>query len=134
MAMLQRPSAVGLILCRLVTLEERTRNVTLTNSFKRLAFASFPALPEPFCVYTALTDGLGVVDLNLVVSRCDTLEIVYSRSYRATFPDPLRQLRLWWQIRSCAFPVAGRYEFALQANGETITQAVLEIEKGISNA
>ena len=36
MAMVQRPNAVGLILCRLVIVEEKTRNVTLANSFQRL--------------------------------------------------------------------------------------------------
>jgi hypothetical protein len=134
MATVQRPSAVGLISCRLVIVEDKTRNVTLANTFQRLAFASFPAIPEPFCVYTVLTDGLGDIVLDLVVSRCDTLEEVYTRSFKATFTDPLRQLRLWWRVRSCSFPVPGPYEFALRAEGETITQGVVEIEKGTNNA
>lgn len=68
MAMVQRPNAVGLTLCRMVVVEEKTRNVTLVNSFQRLEFASFPAAAEPFCVYTVLTDGLGEIVLELVVS------------------------------------------------------------------
>jgi len=34
--MLQRPNAVGLILCEQVVIEEKTRNVTLFNSVSRL--------------------------------------------------------------------------------------------------
>jgi hypothetical protein len=135
MGMVQRPSAVGLILCRMVIVEEKTRNVTLANSFQRLAFESLPATPEPFCVYTILTDGLGDIVLDLVVSRCDTLEEIYTRSFQATFRDPLRQLRLWWRVRSCSFPVSGPYEVGLRAGGETIAQSVVEIvEKGTSDA
>jgi hypothetical protein len=115
MAMLQRPNAVGLILCRLVVVEEKTRNVTLASSFQRLEFESFPAIPAPFCVYTVLTDGLGDVNLDIVVSRCDTLEEIYTRAFRVTFNDPLRQLRLWWQVGSCRFPVPGPYQFDLQS-------------------
>jgi tRNA (Thr-GGU) A37 N-methylase len=48
MAMLQRPNAVGLTLCRLVLVEEHTRNVTLASAFHRLWFDAFPATPEPF--------------------------------------------------------------------------------------
>lgn len=127
MAMVQRPNAVGLLLCRMVIVEEATRNVTLANSFQRLGVDSFPSPPTPFFAYTVLTDGLGDMRLDLVVSQCDTLDRIYLRSFKITMNDPLRQLRVWWRIRSCSFPVAGRYEFGLQADGELITQSVLEV-------
>lgn len=129
MAMLQRPNAVGLTLCRLVIVEEHTRNVTLANTFHRLRFGSFPATPEPFDVYTVLSDGLGDLTINLIASRCDTLEEIYVRSLHVKVTDPRRPLRLWWRVRSCIFPAPGDYEFSLQANGEVITQNVLTVDE-----
>lgn len=135
MPAIQRPTAVGLTLCRLVIVEERTQNVTLANSFLRLEVDSFPSSPIPFVAYTHLTDGLGTITLDLIVSRCDTLEEVYTRSLKTTFKNPLKQLRLCWQIHSCSFPVAGAYQFGLQADGELITQSILKVtQKGASHA
>lgn len=127
MAMLQRPNAVGLTLCRMVLIEEHLRNVTLVSIFRRLEFEAFPATAEPFFAYAVLRDGLGDVKLDLVVSRSDTLEEVYTRSLQMQFEDPLQQFRLRWIVRSCEFPAAGTYQFELRASDETITQNVLEI-------
>lgn len=135
MAMLQRPNAVGITLCRLVIVEEHTRNVTLANSFERLEFEDFPATPEPFYVFTVLTDGLGHMALKLVVSRCDTLEEIYVRSLQLKVKNPRRQFKLWWRVRSCVFPVPGEYEFNLKADGDSITQNVLRVlEAGENHA
>lgn len=44
--MVQRPNAVGLILCEQVVLEEGTRNATLVNSMTRLRSKTFPSPPQ----------------------------------------------------------------------------------------
>jgi hypothetical protein len=134
MAMVQRPNAVGLILCHLVIVEEKTRDATLANSFQRLEVDTFPSTPIPFFVYTVLTDGIGEFDLDFVVSRCDTLEDIYTRKFRINFNDPLKQLRLFWRVMSCSFPVPGTYQFGLQVDGDPITQSVLKIfQKGANH-
>ncbi len=127
MPMLQRPIAVGLIPCQLVIVEERSRKVTLVNSFQRLKVDGFPSSPVPFAVYTELTDGMGEALLKLTVSRTDSLEDVYTRTFRMDFTDPLRQQRLWWNVRSCSFPIAGRYAIVLEVEGEPITQSILTV-------
>jgi hypothetical protein len=129
MAMVQRPSAVGLTLCRLVIVEEKTRNVTLASTFQRLEFEGFPATAEPFCAYAVLTDGLGDLALDLIVSRCDTLEEVYTRSFQATFKDPLRQLRLWWRVRSCSFPVPARTNSPCEPAAKPLPKASLRLSR-----
>ncbi len=126
MAMIQRPNAVGLIICRLLIVEEKTRNITLANSFVRLEVDSFPSHATPFDVYAILTDGLGDVALDLFVARGDTMDEIYARSFKVTFDDPLRQ-RIWWRIRSCSFPVPGPYQIGVQADGELISQGVLKV-------
>src|SRR5262245_57669416 len=127
MAIIQRPKAVGLLLCRMVMIEEKTHNVRLGTSFARLDVDAVPSPPAAFYVYTVRRDGLGEVKLNMVVSRCDTLDEVYTKGFRVQFKDPLRQLRLHWLVKSCSFPAPGRYEFALYGDGELITQSVLQV-------
>src|SRR4051794_19543469 len=114
MAMLQRPSALGLTRCRLVLVEAQSQNVTLASTFNRLKFKEFPAQPDPFDVYSVLTDGLGEFDVSLVVARCDTLEEIYVRTHRVSATNPRDKQRLWWHVRSCIFPEPGDYEFSLQ--------------------
>jgi hypothetical protein len=123
----QLPTAVALSLCRMVIIEEKTRNVTLANIFQKFEVKSFPSPPFPMVVYVLLTDGLGEIDLKLTVTRCATLDEIYARSLTINFPDPLQQVRLQWQIRSCSFPLPGTYEFGLQARGELITQCVIQV-------
>jgi hypothetical protein len=74
-----------------------------------------------------LTDGRGEVTLALDVSRIDTLDEIHTRSVPITFTDPLRQMRLWFRVRSCSFPEPGGYQVALFADGEVLTQCVLNI-------
>jgi hypothetical protein len=111
----------------MVVIEEKTRNVTLVNSFKRIKADTFPSPPVPMDVYTVLSDGLGDIPLDLSVVRCDTLEEIYLRSSRVNFKNPLQQIRLYWHVQSCSFPVPGRYEFGLHADRELLTQAVLTV-------
>jgi hypothetical protein len=125
--MSQRPKAAGLIVCQHVIVEESTRNMTLVNTFKRLRAIGFPSPPQPFTVYAALTDGRGVLTLDLVVYRPDTLEEIYGRTGRVTFADPLRQERLLVRVSQCSFPVPGRYLISLLADGDEVTYGVVEL-------
>ncbi len=131
MPAIQRPNAVGLLLCRLVIVEEKTRNVSLANSFQQIAVESFPSGSLPFSVFTTLSDGMGETLLKLSVSRCDTLEEIYWRSLNIRFNNPLRQLQMWWRVQSCFFPIEGKYQFMLTADDDPIAQCTLKvIQKG----
>src|SRR5262245_34403010 len=111
--MIQRPNAVGLLLCQQAIVEERTRNLTLVNTYRRLVLEAFPSLPQRLTVHTVLTDGLGAMTLTLLVSRLDTMEEVYDQSGRVTLNDPLQEQYLLIRTSRLAFPIPGRYEFRL---------------------
>jgi hypothetical protein len=57
--MVPPPTVVGLTLCDVVIVDEGTRKVSLINTFTGIRLASFPASPQPFCVYTTLAGGQG---------------------------------------------------------------------------
>ena len=125
--MIQRPNAVGLILCQQVIVEEKTRNMTLVNSFVDLVVNEFPSSPQQFTVFVVLTDGLGDMTLTLEIAPLDTLETIYVRSWLSSWKNPLRAARLMARVGSCSFPAPGQYQVSLLAENDLITQGVFNV-------
>ena len=61
----------------MVALDEKTRNVTLVNTFHNIGFNTFPSPPAPIEVFSELTDGLVRSNMKLIVTRCATLDEIY---------------------------------------------------------
>ena len=125
--MIQQPNAVGLLLCEKTIVEEATRNVTVVNHLTHLRVDSFPSVPQRLMAYAMLTDGIGAATLGLRIIRLDTFEDIYYRSYAAKFRDPLAQLRLRIRVNDCSFPVEGKYQVQLEADGELVAQAAITV-------
>ena len=125
--MIQRPNAIGLVVCQQAVIEEGTRNMTLVDAFNRLTLGTFPTPPQHFTVYALLTDGLGTMTLTMNVAPLDTLEPILTRSWQATFPDALYELRLVARTKSVCFPAPGRYEINLLAEGEMLARRVITL-------
>jgi hypothetical protein len=125
--MIQRPNAVGLVLCEDVIVEEGSRSMSLIKSLSRLEIAQFPSGPRPFTVFAILTDGLGEVALSLKIARLDTFEEIYSRTTAIAFTNPLSEIRMFRRVASCSFPVPGRYQISLMVGQEEIAQCVLTV-------
>lgn len=127
--MQRQPTVVGLKLCQQAVVQERTRNVTLVNCFRKLVFRSFPAEPLPFTVCIVLTDGLGKGELTLTITSLEGMQDVWEHSWEADFPDPLKELWFLIPVAGCTFPEPGRYQAALSVNGEATAQAILRVEE-----
>jgi hypothetical protein len=129
--MLQRPVAVGLKLSKMAVVEEKTRNVTLVNCFRRLKVVSVAETLRPFVASAILTDGLGVADFALTVTRLETMENVHEQFWQGNFFDPMERVWLLFPIEDCLVPAPGRYQITLSVESEPITHCILEIlEKG----
>jgi hypothetical protein len=125
--MLQRPTALGLILCQEVIIEEGTRRATLVNTMSWLRCKTFPSPPHQVVAYALLTDGMGDASMALTITRPDTLEELAEHRWRMSFTDPLRPVPIRARYSNLSFPVAGRYAFNLFADGELVTQTVLQV-------
>lgn len=123
--MIPRPIALGLTICDRVIVEEHTRNVTLVNCYNKLNVEGFPSPPRRIDLYAVLTDGLGDGTINVVVTHLDTDAEVYSFQGRVRFPDRRQELRLYFRIRKCSFPVEGRYQVTVLIDGEWIVHREL---------
>jgi hypothetical protein len=127
--MIQRPSAIGLILCRRILLEEGTRDVTWVSRFRRLRFRAFPTPFYPINVSAILRDGMGKVPLRLIVSRLTDMEAIAERDYTITFRDPRNEMLWTTWLTDLSFPEAGSYQFTLEAEKEPIASCDLRVEE-----
>jgi hypothetical protein len=125
--MIQIPNAVGLTVCQQAIIEEGTKNVTLVNTFTRLAVKKFPTPPQQLVAHALLTDGIGTVKLSVIISRMDTLENIIVQSGDVTFTDPLHVRRPFARFPAVQFPVRGYYQVTLLANGEWVAQGTLKL-------
>jgi hypothetical protein len=120
--MSQRPVVVGLLLCEQLIVEEKTYNVTLVNCFTMRKVDSFPSGPLRFTLFAAMTDGQGVIQLDVVIRLLEDIQTIYWASMTQSFADPLQEVRFWLRITRCSFPSAGPYDVSLFAGGELIGQ------------
>ena len=127
--MIQRPVAIGLILCETVIVDEQTKNVTPVNCFRKRRVTGFPSEPFPFIVLAWLTDGMGQGRLEVVIQQLasDELDVVHQTSVPCQFTNPRAEVRLTFWIRDCVFPMAGGYVVNLLVDGELLAQKRLVI-------
>lgn len=118
--MISLPTAVTLILCDYVIVEAKTQKVSLIGTFTNLAVRQFPGRANPFSAHAVLTDGFGDVTIQLVASRLDTGEEVYTQQNLIYFPNRLTEVIYHTRLHTFRFPVAGHYQFSLYANGEWV--------------
>jgi Family of unknown function (DUF6941) len=125
--MVPDPTALALILCEQVIVDQHSRNPSPINIFTGLAVEQFPSDAQRFSVFAALTDSQGDGRLELRAIRLDTGEQFYSQQYPVHFPDRATVVNVNIRIRSLRFPVPGVYEFLLLVDGSLVAQRKLRV-------
>jgi hypothetical protein len=125
--MVPPPVAFGLTLCDYALIEEGTRRVSLIGTLTKLTADRFPLLAPPFYASAALTEGLGDATIDLVATRLDSGDEVYTRQRQVHFSDRLRELQVIFRIADCSFPAPGVYQFTLLVDGEWLAQRRLHV-------
>lgn len=116
----QKPSAIALMLCDQVVIEQGTLKPYLLGVFTGIAASSFPTGPQRLDVFAALTDGLGHVTIVLTVIHLETNKQIYAQEMQMDFPDPLQIINLRFRVRRLVFDEGGTYLFALTVNDQEI--------------
>lgn len=116
--MIQRPVAIGLLLCEQIIVEEGTKSVTPVNCFTRRVVAQFPSEPLSFAAMAFLTDGLGEMPITLVIENLDQGEEVYQRSATVRFDNPLQEYRVAIRVRNYSFVAPGYYQASVLAEND----------------
>jgi hypothetical protein len=125
--MIQHPVALGLMLCEQVIVQETTRNLTPVNCFSKREVAQFPSEAVPFVLFVVLTDGMGTMNMEIVIQRLENLDVIYRRAVPCQFSDPLQEVRGIFRINTCSFPAPGYYQISLWAEKELVAQRRFEI-------
>jgi hypothetical protein len=120
--MIPTPTAIGLTLCDSVIVEAKTEKVSLVGTFHRLGAPAFPVVLSPFVVHTALTDGAGSGMLELVCTRLETGEELFTYTRPITLSNPLSEVRVSWRLLRCEIPAPGAYEVVLLVDGEWVAR------------
>lgn len=127
--MAKPPVAIALLACDQVVVEETTRNVTPVNCFTHRKFRDFPSEPISFAVLAFLTDGLGEIDLEVVVRSVENMEVLRRIGRRVKFEHALSEYRCVFRFRQVSFPREEPYEILLLANGELVAMRRIQLEQ-----
>ena len=120
------PVAIGLVLCDLVIVDEKTRNITPVNCFASRKLKSLPGSME-FYVVAWLADGLGELAVKIVIERLDNMDDLLRVENRLHFDDPLKDKYFVAPIRVCVFPVAVQFVVSLFVEGELIAHRMFRL-------
>ena len=120
------PVAIGLVLCDLVIVDQKTHNVTPVNCFSSRKLKGFPG-PTEFYLVAWLSDGLGEMTVEVVVQKLDNLIEIFRTESVLRFDDPLRDKYFLARIRDCHFPVAGEYVVSLTVGGELVAHRKIRL-------
>src|SRR5436190_23087523 len=104
--MVPDPTALALLLCEQVIVDQYSRNPSPINIFTGLSVERFPSDPQRFSVFAALTDSQGEGRLELRAIRLDTGEQFYSQQYPVDFPERATVVNVNIRLRKIRFPVA----------------------------
>jgi len=132
--MVPDPTALALLLCEQVIVDQHSRNPSPINIFTGLAVERFPSDPQRFSVFAALTDSQGEGRLEVRAIRLDTGEQFYAQQYPLQFPNRATVVNVNIRIRNIRFPVYGEYEFLPLVDGHLLAQRKLRVYASTSTA
>ncbi len=99
------------------------------NCFTYRKVRGFPSEVQSFTVLAFLTDGLGEIELEVVLQDLDNMEELYRVGRRVIFNSPLNEYRFLFRFRDISFPTEGAYEIMLMADNELVTARKIRIEQ-----
>jgi hypothetical protein len=126
---MQRPSALGLLLCEQVIRDSETGRRTFVGAFDSLTADEFPFVSPPLTVYAALTNGQGRIRLELRVTDIDDEVDLAVEGLTVDLPGPLDLAHVRFRFRGLSFPEPGHYLFQLFAENEPICHRRLHIRE-----
>lgn len=123
------PYCLAMVICDGVHRDPSTDKFTLLGTFSSFASASYPARLK-FCIYFAVTDGIGSITLRLqlidaevgVIDAQDEEELegrVFSMKTKIEFPSPFAVVESALGVET-VLPKPGQYHCELWADNELL--------------
>jgi len=124
------PDVVALLICDQIITDRLTGKQSLIGMFSKVHAASLPATHPQLCVFVALTDGHGTVELTLrIVDSNEARPPIVQGKGSVEFRDPRAIANLALQFHGLTFPEPGEYRVQLYCGGELLREAKLQLVK-----
>jgi Family of unknown function (DUF6941) len=124
------PDVVALLICDQIITDRLTGKQSLIGMFSKVHAASLPATHPQLCVFVALTDGHGTVELTLrIVDSNEARPPIVQGKGSVEFRDPRAIANLALQFHGLTFPEPGEYRVQLYCEGELLREAKLQLVK-----
>ncbi len=124
------PDVVAMLVCDQIITDRLTGKQSLIGMFSKVHTASLPATHPQLCVFVALTDGHGKVELTLrIVDSNEARAPIVQGKGTVEFKDPRAIANLALQFHGLTFPEAGEYRVQLYCEGELLREAKLQLAK-----
>jgi hypothetical protein len=125
--MVKPPKVAGLILCKRVGIDVAVGEMSLVGLIQVLSFATWPAPADPFAVYAVLYGGSGEGTIELIITRLETEEDIYTRQRWTGFTGQGLIVHMEIPVRGCIFPGPGRYVATLRFDEYELTQRYFDV-------
>jgi hypothetical protein len=124
------PVVKAFLVCDYIIHEQGTNKKSLVGVFHTIGASRIPCRHGQLSIYANITEAEGqyVFEL-LLVNLKDGSEIGRGATPSLKVPDRLETTELAFKLQNVVFPVAGKYEFRLIANGDLIAQKEVTVAR-----
>ncbi|MCG3137946.1 MAG: hypothetical protein HJJLKODD_01801 [Phycisphaerae bacterium] len=122
------PDVLSLIICDQIIVDRLSGKTSLIGMFSNIGAARFPVRHPQLCVFAALTDGRGVVPLEImIVDANDARSPIAHGRAEVEFQDPRQVACLNLHFSGLVFPEPGQYRVQLYCQSELLREARLQL-------
>lgn len=122
------PDVLALLVCDQIITDRITGKQSLIGMFSRIHARGFPAQHPQLCVYVAVTEGYGDVELTIrIVDADDARPPIVEGRGKVRFANPRAIANLALQFHGLTFPRPGEYRIQLWSGGELLREARLQL-------
>jgi len=122
------PDVLAVLVCDQIITDRLTGKQSLIGMFSRIHARGFPAAHPQLCVFVALTEGYGDVELTIrIVDADDARPPIVEGRGRVRFNNPRTIANLALQFHGLTFPRPGAYRVQLFSGGELLREARLDL-------
>lgn len=128
------PEVMALIVADHIYRDDTSGKVFILGSRTWIGARSFPLEHPQLAVYVALINGRGTVDISIqVIDNDEEREPISQGEAQVTFPSPLSEVEVVFELNEVVFPEPGEYRVQLRSDGRFLRERTLVVLRLGSN-
>lgn len=124
------PEVLALVVADYAYRDDESGKLSILGIRSLIGASSFPLEHPQLSAYVALINGRGMVTMEIqLIDTDEERETIARGEAELTFPDPLTEVELVFDLRQVIFPAAGEYRLQLRCDGHFLRERVLVIRQ-----